>query len=149
MSHVRTQIRAATAAALTGLATTTTKVFKSRMRPADDDELPCLLVYCDDEPNIARQTVGKTPRLSRELLLVIKGLAKNGTELDDELDAICKEVEVAIAANLTLGGLVRDGVWLTSINTTMNEEMEKPCGEIVMTFSATYSTNSNQPETAL
>jgi len=149
MSHVRTQLRTAAAAALTGLATTGAKVFKSRLRPADDDELPCLLVYCDDEPNIARQTVGKTPRLSRELLLVVKGLAKNGVALDDELDAICKEVEVAISANLTLGGLVREGVWLTSINTTMNEEMEKPCGEIIMMFSATYSTNSNAPEVAL
>lgn len=149
MSHARTQIRTSAANTVTGLATTGSKVFKSRMRPVDDDELPCLLVYCDDEPNIARQTVGKTPRLSRELLLVVKGLAKNSAALDDELDAMCKEVEVAIAANLTLGGLVRDGVWLTSINTTMNEEMEKPCGEIVMTFSATYSTNSNAPEVAL
>lgn len=149
MSHVRTQIRAAAATTLTGLSTTTTKVFKSRLRPADDDELPCLLVYCDDEPNIARQTIGNPSRLSRELLLVVKGLAKNNAALDDELDMICKEVEVALAANLTLGGLVRDGVWLTSINTTMNEEMEKPCGEIIMTFSATYSTNSNTPEVAL
>jgi hypothetical protein len=149
MIHVRTQIRTAAAATLTGLATTGEKVFKSRMRPSEDDELPCLLVYCDDEPNIARQTAGKTPRLSRELLLVVKGLAKNGAGLDDELDAICLEVEKAISTNLTLGGLVRDGVWLTSINTTINEEMETTCGEIIMTFSATYSTNSNTPETAL
>lgn len=149
MTHVRTQIRTEAANTVTGLATTGTKVFKSRMRPVDDDELPCLLVYCDDEPNIARQTVGKTPRLGRELMLVVKGLAKNSVSLDDELDEIAKEVEIAISANLTLGGLVRDGVWLTSINTTMNEEMETPCGEIIMTFSATYSTMSNAPEVAL
>lgn len=149
MSHVRTQIRTAAAAALGGLTTTGAKVFKSRVRPVDDDELPCLLVHCDDEPGIDQITVGNPSRLSRPLELVVRGLVKKTIALDDELDKIANEVEVAIAANITLGGLVREGVWLKSVGVTMNEEMEKPCGEIVMVFSATYSTNSNAPEVAL
>lgn len=149
MSHARTQIRNAAAAALTGLATTGTRVFKSRAHPVANADLPCLLVYCDDEQSIERVTIGNPSRLRRELNLIVRGMVKTSTALDDELDKIAKEVEVAIAANLTLGGLVRDGVWLASINTTINEEMEKPCGEIVIIFSATYSTNSNAPEIAL
>lgn len=149
MTHARTQIRTAAAAALTGLATTGAKVFKSRFRPTDDDELPCMLVYFDDERGIEKTTTGNPGRLSRPGELVVKGLAKKSDALDDELDQIAAEVEVAIAANVTLGGLVREGVWLTDINVTMNEEMETPCGEIVMIFAATYSTNSNAPEVAL
>lgn len=149
MTHVRTQIRGAAATALTGLTTTGARVFKSRIRPADDDELPCLLVYCDDERDIEKTTAGNPGRLSRPLELIIKGLAKKTAALDDELDKIALEVEVAIAANVTLGGLVREGAWLRDIGVTMNEEMETPCGEIVMVFSATYSTNSNAPEVAL
>ena len=149
MSHVRTQIRYAAATALTGLAKTGTKVFKSRVRPLDDDELPCLLVYCDDEQNIDRATAGNPARLQRELALIVKGLAKKSTALDDELDVICKEVEVAIAGNVTLGGLVRMGVTLRSIAVTMNEDGQTPCGEIIMEFSANYSTYSNAPELAL
>jgi len=149
MSHVRTQIRTAAAAALTGLTTTGARVFKSRTAPTDDAELPCLLIFCDDESSIEKTTVGNPGRLSRPLELIVKGLAKKNTSLDDELDKIAKEIEVAIGANVTLGGLVREGVWLQSIEARINEEMETPCGEIVLTFSATYSTNSNAPEVAL
>lgn len=149
MTHARTQIRTAAAAALTGLATAGARVFKSRLRPVDDDELPCLLVYCDDERGIEKTTAGNPGRLSRPLELIVKGLVKKTTALDDELDKIAKEVEVAIAANITLGGLVREGVWLREIGVTMNEETEKPCGEIILVFSVTYSTNSNAPEVAL
>ena len=149
MSHVRTQIRSAAATALTGLTKTGTKVFKSRVRPIDDDELPCLLVYCDDEQNIDRATTGNPARLHRDLTLIVKGLVKKSTALDDELDVICKEVEVAIAGNMTLGGLVRTGVELRSIAVTINEEGQPPCGEIIMEFAAGYSTYSNAPELAL
>lgn len=149
MSHARTQIRNAAGAILTGLATTGANVFVNRRRPVGNANLPCLLVYCDDEPNIEKMTAGKPKRLQRDLKLIVKGLVKSGDALEDTLDDIAKEVEVAIAADLTLGGLVKLGVWLDSIETDETDELEKPAGVIVMTFSAIYSTNSNAPEIAL
>lgn len=149
MSHVRTQIRKAAAIALTGLATTGDNVFTNRRRPVGDDKLPCLLVYCGDEPRIEGVTTGNPKRLQRENKLIVKGVVKSSDTLDDTLDGIAAEVEVAIAANLTLGGLVRMGVWLEAIEVDETDELEKPAGVVVMTFSADYSTNSNAPEIAL
>lgn len=149
MSHVREQIRKAAASALTGLTTTGTRVFVNRRRPVGDADLPCLLVYCGDEPNIEGMTAGKPKRLQRDLKLIVKGLVKSGTALDDTLDDIAAEVETAIAANLTLGGLVKEGLWLRSIEAGETDELETPAGTIVMAFDAGYATNSNTPEIAL
>ena len=54
MAHVRTSIRTAIASRLTGLTTTGSRVYPSRIQPLADANLPCLRVYLDEE-EIAKQ----------------------------------------------------------------------------------------------
>jgi hypothetical protein len=48
-THARQQIREAAATVVSGLTTTGTRVYQSRMRPVADAGTPCLLVMTSDE----------------------------------------------------------------------------------------------------
>ena len=49
MAHYRQQIRERVATTLTGLTTTGSNVFQSRVYPIEENKLPCLLIYTKDE----------------------------------------------------------------------------------------------------
>ena len=49
MAHYRQQIRERVATTLTGLTTTGSNVFQSRVYPIENTELPCLLIYTREE----------------------------------------------------------------------------------------------------
>lgn len=141
MTHARRQIREAAATAFTGLATTGSRVFQSRMKPTDN--LPCLLITTEDEE------VEQTPqsRQARVLTLTVRGLAKSGATVDDTLDAIAEEVEAAAQAAGTLGGKAPGGLVLKRISTDFDETLEKPAGVIVLEYQAGYFTVAGAPGT--
>jgi len=146
MSHVRQQIREAAATVLTGLTTTSTRVFQSRLRPLKDTDLPCLLVNTDDEDI---ETIGFTvgAQQERSLMLSIRAVAKVSSTLDDTLDTILAEVETALAAQ-TLGNRAK-GLVLEKISIEMNDELEKPVGIATAQYRVTYYTATGTPGTAL
>ncbi len=133
MSHARQQIREQVATLVTGLATTGSRVHQSRMRP---DTLPCLLVTTNDE-EIVPGTVGNLRQ--RMLDLVITGYAKAGDTLDDTLDTIAAEVEVALANGYA------DRAELTRIEVDFDDSLEKPVGSIALTYRITYFTEAGAP----
>ena len=136
MSHARQQIREALAARVTGLTTCGTRVFQSRM--ATQDVLPCLLITTDDE-EIKPGTIGNI--YQRGLSVRIIGLAEATGTLDDTLDTIAAEVEVAMSAEY----------WaeLVAINVGFDETLEKPVGRIELVYRVTYRTASSVPGTIL
>jgi hypothetical protein len=140
-THARQQIREAVATALTGLTTTATRVFQSRMRPASDSQVPCLLITCDSE--LIESTVQS--RQQRELTLTIQGIAKGTTTLDDTLDQIALEVETALQAAGSLGGKVPGGLVLQRHQVEFDDSLDKPVGVIVMEFKAGFFTTAGVP----
>ena len=138
MSHARQQIREQVATLVTGLATTGSRVHQSRMRP---DTLPCLLVTTNDE-EIVPGTVGDLRQ--RMLDLVITGYAKAGDTLDDTLDTIAAEVEVAIDS-----GYPKDRAELARIEVDFDDSLEKPVGSIALTYRITYFTAAGSPGTLI
>lgn len=146
MSHVRRQIREAAATALTGLATTSTRVFQSRIHPLRDADLPCLLISTDDE-SIEAENAVMGGELTRDLALTIRGVAKATANLDDTLDGIAEEVE-PVLNSATLGGLVKRCT-LEKISVEMDDTLEKPAGVITLTYRTTYFTSPAAPGTAL
>lgn len=146
MSHVRQQIREAAASVLTGLATSGTRVFQNRLRPLADSDLPCLLVNTDDEQIESLGISAYSPQ-ERVLDLMVRAVAKQSGTLDDTLDTLLYEVEVALA-NHTLGGLVKS-LMLESIKIEMNDELEKPVGVASAHYKATYYAATGIPGTAL
>lgn len=142
MSHVRRQIREAAAAAVTGLATTSTRVFQSRIYPLRDADLPCLLISTDDEQIEAEDAISGGA-LTRELVLTIKGVAKATADLDDMLDGIAEQVE-PVLNGASLGGLVKRCT-LEKISVEMDDALEKPVGVITLQYLTTYFTTPAAP----
>lgn len=149
-NHVRQQIREALGTVLSGLTTTAARVYQSRIYPLEDGDLPCLLVATDQE-SITPQTSVANPVLERQLKITVRAVAKTTSNLDDMLDTMIKEVETAVnateAAN-TLGGLVTE-ITLENIEIELSAEAEKPVGQALMTFNATYYTQAAAPDISI
>ena len=137
MAHARQTIREAAATRLTGLTSTGTKVFQSRMVP--QESLPCLLVTTNDE-EVVPGTIGNI--IERRLDLHVTGYAKQSATVDDALDTIAAEVETAMATfsyRNELQGIAVD----------FDEHLEKPVGMIRLSFLVTYLTATGTPGTPL
>lgn len=132
MSHVRTQIRQQIATLVSGLATTGSRVFQSRMRPQDGTGLPCLLVMTSDE-KIDATALASGP-LDRVLDVDIRGFA-SGADADNTLDQIALEVE----------GVLGNRYLLRSIEVDFDDSLERPVGSITLRFEYLYFTPAGNP----
>lgn len=148
MAHIRTQIRTAAVAALTGLATTGARVKSGRVLAIDPEKSsgPILLVACGNEKEILRSSQNNPHEQTRELELLIRGIAKATATLEDTLDQIALEVEQALAGASALRTMMQD-LALVSIHTGIDESMEKPAGVILLTYTGHYYCRSNTPNT--
>lgn len=147
-AHVRKQIREAVAGAVTGLATTSTRVFQSRVYPLEAADLPCLLVQTQSE-SVSAQEISTPRALQRELRLDVVAVAKGVTDVDDTLDQICKEVEIALAMPCAaLAGLAK-GIDLTAVEIEMEGSSEQPVGKATLRYQLLYFTEENAPDVAI
>ena len=145
-NHVRRQIREAVGTAVTGLTTTGSRVFQSRVYPLETTDLPGLLINTQSEQSEPISIHG--PRmLQRTVQLNVVAVARAVADLDDTLDGICKEVEIALASAGSLGGLAKS-VTLASTELEMSGEVEKPTGRAQMTFEVEYFVLENAPDVA-
>lgn len=150
MSHVRTQIRSALVATLTGLTTTGARVYVNRARPIAAAELPALVVRVRDE-QIDATTIDWPPLVTRRVDLEVEILASGDTAADT-VDASLVEVETAITATEaagTLGGLLNGPLELRAIEALFDDEVSPPLAALRLAFVGEYATRADQPETAL
>lgn len=143
-NHVRRQIRDAAVTALTGLTTTGSRVYDSRVYAMQDTNLPGLRIFTNNEA-VKISSMGVTRLLERDLELVVEACVKQNDTFDDTLDLILKEVETALAAGLTGAKYVQ----LKNIEIEMDGDGEKPVGVARMTFEAPYITANGTPDVAL
>lgn len=144
MPHVRKQIRDAVAAALVDLPTTEDRVFTSKRYNWRGDELPGLAIYTDAE-TVERLNMQRGQRRTVSLII---DLAESANDVgEDTLDAMASEVETALAADVTFGGLVKDSS-LAGTDTDFSTDGEKPVGIKKLRYSVTYHTHHGQPGTA-
>lgn len=136
MAHFRQQIRERVATTLTGLTTTGSNVFQSRVYPIEESKLPCLLIYTKDETS---EPLAMTPPRSIEkiLSLVVEAYVKANNNFDDTIDTICKEVEEALYADRLINNLAKDS-FLTNTEINFNSDGDNPVGIVVMTFEIAY-----------
>ena len=136
MAHQRETIRKAFVTKLTGLTTTSVRVYRSRVYPMGSANLPGLIVYATEEESAA-PNMGASNQ-ARELTVVVEGYAKTSyTLLDDTLDDIAAEVEAAINLDRTVSGSV-DTCWLESTEIDLADEGEKPVGVVKLNFKTIY-----------
>jgi hypothetical protein len=149
-NHIRTQIRDAAVALLDSLETTRDKCTGGRpkSRPIQESELPCLLVYTNEEESEPVSGTMGARRIARAVQLVVHGFVASTGDADETMDTIAKEVEAALAAAPTLGGLSKD-LYLTGTTKESDPDAEKPLWELVLTFTCEYSTLETAPDAAL
>ena len=146
-NHIRQQIRERAGTVLTGLTTTGSNVFETRIYPLENTNLPALVIYTKNETS--EPLVISTNRLmSRELELIVEVYVKQTSNFDDQVDKICKEVEVAISADTTLNGLAKD-CFLQSTEIEYNTEGEQPLSYAVLTFLTNYYVQETAPDIAV
>jgi len=143
--HIRKQIRKAAVASLTGLATTGSRVFESRIYPLDRAKLPGLLVYTTTEDSGREDS---PIELMRDVVLLVVGVVRISENVEDELDDVAMEVEIALDA-LGLAGLAKiyHGIQGT-VSTLEGDDADKPHGAIAMEFLYTYRTATGAPDVA-
>ncbi len=146
-NHIRQQIREKFGTTLTGLTTTGSNVYESRVYPLENGSLPALIIYTKSETS-EPIVIGTQRLMSRELSVVVEGYAKATSNFDDTIDTISKEVEAAIAADRTLDGLAKD-TYLESTEIEFNSEGEKPLGYVSLTFLTNYYVKENAPDVAV
>lgn len=142
-AHVRRQLREAVAAAVTGLTTTGARVFQTRHYPLGDADLPCLLVSTTREEADYVQLDNALERI--EFVEVI-GVAKEAADLDDKLDLIAQEVEVALTNPVTVSG-VTVRVDYKGADDEFDAFTDKPVGAVRLRFEARLWTSA--PDTLL
>jgi len=147
MAHVRQSIRERIASNCTGLTTTGTNVFQSRVYSLEPGNLPCLLIYSTTETS-ERLTMQTTDSLNRDLTVMVEGYARGSSNIDDTLDTISAEVEVAIAGDPTCNDLAID-TFLSSTEIEYDGEGDQPIGAVRMSWSVNYETKTTVPTTAL
>lgn len=139
--HYRQQIRDAVAALLLEAETAAgVNVFTSRARPVLEilqKREAVLSVYTADETS-ERSPDGYL--LARTLTVSIEGMAGGGDDLDDALDDMAAEVEAAIDADLTLGGLLSDEMVLTATTSEITARGNQQVGAFRMDFECRYET---------
>ncbi len=144
MSHVRQQIRDQLKTTLTGLTTTGSNVFDSRVY--DHDALPSLAIYTLSE-ELGEESANKQMRI---LNIVVEARAKANTNLDNTLDLIGSEVEAAIfsSGDTTLNGKCKD-IDFEGVDIELSGDAEKPVGLMIMRFVALYRVDKSDVTTLI
>src|SRR6266540_3539367 len=113
-THQRKLIREAVRAQLAGKTSAEDRVFKSRILPYGDLDLPAIAVYTRTEP-VDEASRSTAPReLTRNLQLVVEGAVKLSEDVDDAIDDLAAEIESAVDADETFGVAAVDDSFLAS-----------------------------------
>jgi|TARA_R100000951_G_scaffold114766_1_gene120772 hypothetical protein len=147
MSHIRQQIREQVGTTLTGLTTTGSNVFESRVYPLSDASLPALIIYSKSETS-SISTMGTGLGIDRTMTLTIEAYVKANLTFDDTIDTICAEVEVAMGTDPSLNGKVRFS-YLESTDIDYDGDGENPIGYATMNYVVEYRTAQNAPSTGI
>ena len=147
MAHLRKQIRDNVVTALTGLSTTGSKVYASRVYPMAAANLPGLCVYARSE-EVETTTITRPRTQFRTLTLSVEGFVVATSGLDNALDAISLEVEEALAVDPSRSNLAKD-TRVETIEAEYVDEGEQPVGTIRIDVAVEYAALETDLETAL
>ncbi len=151
--HLREQLEAALATALAGLATTGDNVFRDRdtdAQPlsADADELPGLVMREASESAVVSTIGGLVGRKRERLLSIpIEIHVQAASGYGTALNAIAKEIEVALDGNNTLDGLCK---WIEprGWEKTIDAAGAKPVALGRLSIDLQYYTRKGAPDVA-
>ena len=146
MSHLRQLIRSNIVTTVTGLTTTGSRVYQTRIYPLEQSKLPGLCVYTRSETT-EYTTISPPRRQERSLEVVIEIYAMATTNLDNTLDTVAAQIEEALASDVTRGGYAKD-TKVIAFEADFDGSGEQPVGVGRLTVQVTYSNRENEVESA-
>ena len=146
MAHVRQSIRDNVVTTVTGLSTTGSRVFRTRVYPLETGNLPGLCVWTSTEDSTV-STLTAPKYLDREVEVIVEAYVRGTANYDNTLDTICSEVEAAMAGDLDRGDNAKD-TFLTRTELEFSDEGDQPIGMARMTFTVEYRTAENNATVA-
>ena len=108
--------------------------------------LPGLCIYTQNE-DVSIDAMGATRTVGRDLELIVEGYA-TGSNLDDTLDQIGKEVETALAGDIGFNSLAVESSQ-TGVKINYFGEGDNQTGVIKHTYSVYYRNLENAPDSAI
>ena len=146
MAHIRQSIRDNAVTAVTGLSTTGSNVFRSRVYPLGTNKLPALCVYTDSE-TVEFTRIDRVRDIDCAVDIVIEAYVRAVSNYDTSLDTICAEIEAGMAADITRGGNAQD-CKLTQTEFDFSDEGYRPIATALLTYSIDYRSEENLATTA-
>ena len=140
--HVRTAIRDQVYALLLPLVSG--RVYKARLYPLAEAELPAILIWCGDE-EIEDAGIMSPRQYDRRMQLFIEIRASVSDDLDATLNAIALDVEKALAPDPQLAGTAFD-VALVSLAFQQSGDGKAPIGALRLEYAAIYRVTADAPE---
>lgn len=137
MTHARATIRENFVSLLTGLTTTGSNVFASRIWPLTASQLPGLLIYSEAEES--EESSNGRALLRRLTILIDARVKATDGAIDNALDTIAEEIETAVEADPTLSGAALFTI-LESTEFEFNNEQSDPVGVMQMRYRVDYRT---------
>lgn len=147
MAHVRKLIRDNITTTLTGLTTTGTNVYQTRVYPLAEDKLPGLAIYTASE-STEYATINPPRTQIRTLTVNIELYVKGLTGYDNDLDQISTEIEEALYTDLTRGGYAKE-TRITAFDADFSGEGDQPVAYATITVEVDYMTLENDVETSV
>jgi|GEM_PF-2047152 len=145
--HARHQLREAVALALKAAGIVAAdSVLPHRRRPTTRAQLPALMIYTEDETS-GRLTADSLERRS-DLVIRIRAEKESEDTPQDRLDALALQVERAIAAAGSLGGILQDMVLVRTSSGT-SAVSDRQLGDMDLVWRAEIHTAENDPATIL
>ena len=135
MAHYRQQIRERVATTLTGLNTTGSNVFQSRIYNIEESKLPCLCIYTVSETS---EPISMSPPRSIEKVLdLVIEIYTKGQNSATDLDADVKDVKTKMFSDRLINNLAKDS-YLSTQELTYNGEGDKNIAVGVLTYQVFY-----------
>lgn len=147
MPHVRQSIRENVETTLTGLTTTGSRVYASRVFPLAADKLPGLAIYSSDE-STEYVTTGLPRTQLRTLSINVEAYVRGSSNYDDSLDTICSEIEAALYTDGTRGGYAKD-TKITAMDSEFSGDGDQPVARATLRVEVEYATKENDVTTAV
>lgn len=147
MAHVRKLIRDDIKSTLTGLATTGTRVYQSRVYPIDSSKLPGILIYNKNE-TVEYQSISLPRGQMRTSVFAVEVYVKGTTNYDNSLDQICLEIEQAMYNDVTRAGYAKD-TRIISFEADFNGDGDQPVAVATLTIEVLYRVSESNPGAAI
>ncbi len=110
--------------------------------------MPCLLIQAGAE-DVTPLDMSSSPVLQRTFTVSVQIVAQSVANLDDLLDGIVAEVEVAMSAIGDVAGR-SDGVILTGISEPeISGDGDQPVARCTMNYAVTYFAKQDAPDVGL